>query len=282
MCPNSDTLACRVVEAYLHVRLGIDASDGAHYDEAADHFAAAVKSCSFSSTLRTHYLYEDFVVLFGWDFESLWLTAHQKQCQVLLSAGRLDDALESLRHMMEIVDETTKVACLDWSTAFQQECSAAAEADRVLRMEIPGQDQHDGIHEAERDFFGEMYDHHQTSSPRHQQRPGRIKRLLAVARTPRAAPPPAPPTNPSSATAPATFKTRLRHLLTVQPVHAATPPVVDVPFAQGKERNAAAGAPRNSADGYVDWVSTHSQQQTPAGQNDTGQGEHGSGRCCCF
>ncbi|KAG0692970.1 hypothetical protein DFH29DRAFT_1073462 [Suillus ampliporus] len=123
----------------------------------------------------------------------------------------------------------------------------------ITQMEIPGQDQHDGMHEAERDFFGGMYDHHQTSSPRPQQRPGRIKRLLAVSRTPRAAPLPASPTNPSSATAPATFKTRLRHLLTVQPVHAATPLVVDIPFAQGKERNAAAGAPRNSADGYVDW-----------------------------
>ncbi|KAG1753549.1 uncharacterized protein EDB91DRAFT_403536 [Suillus paluster] len=56
------------------------------------------------------------------------------------------------------------------------------------------------------------------------------------------------------------------HLLTWRPVHAghATPPVVNVPFAQGRERNAAAGVPRNLADGYIrdeDWVSINSQQQ---------------------
>ncbi|KAG0692644.1 hypothetical protein DFH29DRAFT_1084603 [Suillus ampliporus] len=103
MCPNSDTLACRVVGAYLHVCLGIDALDGAHYDEAADHFAAAVKSCSFSSTLHIHHLYEDFVVL-------------------------------------------------------SSKNAARRRRLTVYFMEIPGQDQHDGIHEAERDFFGEMYD----------------------------------------------------------------------------------------------------------------------------
>jgi hypothetical protein len=68
-CPNVDPLGCRVVEVsiiqpcsviktyicnshiktYLRVQLGTKALDGAHYDDAADHFTAAVNSDVFSS-----------------------------------------------------------------------------------------------------------------------------------------------------------------------------------------------------------------------------------------
>jgi hypothetical protein len=84
-CPNDDTLACRVVEvsvlikprsrifiliflnfthqAYPRVQLGINASNGARHDEAADEFTAAVNSCTFSSNLNIHLIYEDLVVV---------------------------------------------------------------------------------------------------------------------------------------------------------------------------------------------------------------------------
>ncbi|KAG0699819.1 hypothetical protein DFH29DRAFT_1081064 [Suillus ampliporus] len=62
-CPNNVTLAFGVVEAYLRVQLGINALNGAHNDEAADHFAAAAKCCGFSSQLDIHSEYEDLVVI---------------------------------------------------------------------------------------------------------------------------------------------------------------------------------------------------------------------------
>jgi hypothetical protein len=65
-----------------------------------------------------------------------------------------------------------------------------------------------------------------------------------MARTPRSAPPPepvpalaptsAPPTTTPPASAPTTFRTHLRQLYTRPPHHAA-PPVIEVPFAKGKE-----------------------------------------------
>jgi tetratricopeptide (TPR) repeat protein len=123
-CPNTHTRACHIVEAYLRVQLGIKALNGTRYDEAVDQFTAALSSNSLSSKSDIHEVYEDLVVLFGWDLKSLWLTAHQKRCQAFLSAHKVDEALESHKSMMDDIDETTKTSCLDWSTAFKQECSA--------------------------------------------------------------------------------------------------------------------------------------------------------------
>lgn len=122
------------MEAYLRVQLGINALDGARYNEAADHFAAAVNggTCWSKSILQSQY--KDFVVLFGWDLESLWQTANENLCHALLRAGRLPEALESYRYMMDMSDETTKANCHHWSAAFKQNCSAlyAANGDVAL------------------------------------------------------------------------------------------------------------------------------------------------------
>ncbi|KAG2354019.1 hypothetical protein BDR07DRAFT_1431067 [Suillus spraguei] len=290
-CPNTDPLARRVVETYIRVQLGIKALDGSHHDEAADHFTAAVTSGAFSSKY-IHQIYEDLTVLFGWDLESLCLTAHQKRCQAFLSAGKPDEALEAHKYMMDVIDEPTKASCLDWSNQFKEQCSALAEQnDRILGAEIPGQEQYG--YDTEPDFFHGMHQHSQVSRPRPQQRPGRLKRLrFPMARAARAAPPPAPTTPPPVAAA-TTFKAQIRHLFTRSP-HRATLPVIDVPFAKGKERNACADEDRSKDpnivpdDGYLDTTQPDSntrqqqqQEQEQPGSVQVDTGEHGGGRWCC-
>ncbi|KAG2113754.1 uncharacterized protein F5147DRAFT_834759 [Suillus discolor] len=131
-CPNVEPLARRVVETYLRVHIGITALDGARYDEAADHFTAAVNSTAFSSRY-IHLTYEDLTMLFGWDLKSLLLIAHKKRCQAFLSAGKLDKALEAHEYMMNAVDESTKASCLDWSNGeFYVLC--AANGDSALAV----------------------------------------------------------------------------------------------------------------------------------------------------
>ncbi|KAG2051196.1 WD40 repeat-like protein [Suillus hirtellus] len=279
-CPNVDPVARRVVETYLRVQLGIKAFDSAHHDEAANHFTAAVNSDAFSSN-DIHLAYQDLTVLFGWDLKYLLLTTHQKRCQAFLLAGTLDEALEAHKSMMDAIDETAKASCLNWSNEFKEKCSPlATHNDRILGAEIPGQD--DDGYDAEPNFFYEMY---QSSGPRLQQRAGRLKRLgLAMTRMPQSLPAPAPPaTSPPVATT-TTFKTHIRRLFTL-PLHHATPPVVDVPFAQGRQRNAAAGAPGSEhslirdEDALPEDPNTQQQHQPVAGQVDTG--EHGGGLSCC-
>jgi hypothetical protein len=104
----------------------------ARYDEAADHFTAAVTSDTFLSNI-IHRTYDDFVMvrqdsayltlliteclvqLFGWDLESMVLTTHQKRCQAFLSAGKTDEALEAHNYMMDAIGESAKASCLEWS-----------------------------------------------------------------------------------------------------------------------------------------------------------------------
>ncbi|KAG1812579.1 uncharacterized protein BJ212DRAFT_1578759 [Suillus subaureus] len=274
-CPNADLLGSRVVETYLHVQLGTNAFDCARHDEAADHFTTAVNTSTLSSKF-IHQIYEDLTVLFGWDLESLVLTTHQKRCQAFLSAGKYDEALEAHKCMMDAIDEK-----------FKEQCSAlAAHDDRILGAEIPGQEQ-SGF-DAEHNFFHGMHQYSQNFLPRPQQRPRRLKRLrLAITRTPHSAPPPVSPTIAPPVAAAAALKTHLRHLFT-RPPHHAIPPVVEVPFAKGKERNAAADAPGKDPnivpyeDQDVDTTqpdpNIQQQQQVIAVHIDPG--EHGGGKSC--
>ncbi|KAG1793170.1 uncharacterized protein HD556DRAFT_524563 [Suillus plorans] len=123
-CPHADTLACRVVQAYLRVEFGLEALNGARHDEAAVHFTAAIDCSNLPLKSEIHEIYEDLVVLFGWDLKSLWLTAHQKRCDALLLAGKLQDGVRSYRYMMDSTDETTRAICLEWFNAFTEKCSA--------------------------------------------------------------------------------------------------------------------------------------------------------------
>ena len=50
-------------QAYLRVQLGINALDGARYEEATDHFTSAVKNSPFPSESAIHSKYEDFAVV---------------------------------------------------------------------------------------------------------------------------------------------------------------------------------------------------------------------------
>lgn len=52
--PNAHTLACRNVEAYRRVQLGLHALDGACHTEAADHFTAAVNAIAYPSKWDPH------------------------------------------------------------------------------------------------------------------------------------------------------------------------------------------------------------------------------------
>jgi WD40 repeat protein len=100
-----------------------------------------------------------------------------------------------------------------------------------------------------------------------------------------------PPTTQSSAPASASFKSRLHHLSTWWPLQTGhtSPAIVPVPHAQGKERNAAADAPRRDdewipSENYVSPPpSPNPDSRQPATAGQTSTGEHGSGRSCfCF
>ncbi|KAG2113800.1 uncharacterized protein F5147DRAFT_34215 [Suillus discolor] len=215
------------------------------------------------------------------------LTTHQKRCQAFLLAGKPDEALEAHKYMMDVIDETAKASCLDWFNEFKEQCSALAHGGRILGAEIPGQEQ-DGYN-AEPNFFHGMHQHSRNFQLRPQQRHERLKKLrIAMTRVPRSPRPLVRSTTSPPVAATTTFKTYLRRLFTM-PLHHATPPVIDVPFAQGRQRNAAAGAPGSDDSLIRDEdhhgtpsldLNTQQQHQPVAVQVDAG--EHGGGLCCCY
>lgn len=116
--PNVDPIACHVVEAYLRGQLGKIAMESAIYGEAARHFTAAVNASVSFAKLDIHSMYEDFVVLFGWDLKSLWQTVNQQRCHALILDDQTGAAFEAYRYAMEMSDEPTKAIFLHWIPAF--------------------------------------------------------------------------------------------------------------------------------------------------------------------
>jgi tetratricopeptide (TPR) repeat protein len=119
--PNADPLACRVVEASMQFQLGTIAMDSALYKDASRHFTAAVNAGAFFSKLDVDSIYEDFVVLFGWDLKVLWQTANQQRCHALVRAGKIGATLEAYRYMMDTSDEPTKAIFRAWVSALDEE-----------------------------------------------------------------------------------------------------------------------------------------------------------------
>jgi hypothetical protein len=66
------------------------------------------------------------------------LTAHQKRCQAFLSAGKSDEALEAHNYMMDVIDESAKASCLDWSNGKSSLTSLAAIILTCISLRIQG------------------------------------------------------------------------------------------------------------------------------------------------
>lgn len=120
--PDIDPVACRVVEAYLRVQLGtIALGSWLHKAEAVNHFTSAVRASAFFSKSPIHHMYGDFTVLFGWDLESLWQTAHKELCRALIRAGRVGEAFTTYESMVDASDEATKASLRAWFAALKKE-----------------------------------------------------------------------------------------------------------------------------------------------------------------
>ncbi|KAG1889118.1 uncharacterized protein F5891DRAFT_987431 [Suillus fuscotomentosus] len=105
-----------------------------------------------------------------------------------------------------------------------------------------------------------------------------------MARTPRSVSTSALPTTSPPAAAPTTIMARLVNLVPWRSDHAGTP-VVDVPFAQGRHRYAAADAPgsEHSLIRDEDYHGSPTPDPNSQQQQQVDAGEHGGGRSrrCC-
>ncbi|KAG1724813.1 uncharacterized protein EDB91DRAFT_1169880 [Suillus paluster] len=64
-------------------------------------------------------MYEEFVMLFGWDLKSLWQIANQQHWHALFRAGRIGAAIESYQSIMDKSDDNMKTSLSVWFNALQ-------------------------------------------------------------------------------------------------------------------------------------------------------------------
>ncbi|KAG2130189.1 uncharacterized protein EDB93DRAFT_1108477 [Suillus bovinus] len=134
-CPNVDHIVCHVVEAHLRVQLGNIALEGARHSEAVEYFTAAVNASASFYKLPIHLLYDEFVVLFGWDLKSLWQTAHQQQCCAFFRAGSFGTAIESYQSIMDKIDEDLKADLRACQQLYFTQLSSKIETRSMLPTE---------------------------------------------------------------------------------------------------------------------------------------------------
>lgn len=112
--PNVDPVACRIVETYLRVRLGVIALENAHYSEAIDHFNVAINTSASFHHLEIHSTYGEFTMLFGWNLKLFWQNANKQLCKALIQAGRTGAAIEAFQSLMDKSDEAMKPSLRAW------------------------------------------------------------------------------------------------------------------------------------------------------------------------
>ncbi|KAH7904188.1 hypothetical protein BJ138DRAFT_953522 [Hygrophoropsis aurantiaca] len=76
-------------------------------------------------------------LVFGWRLDSLWRDIHERKCEALYAAGRINEAVESLHAMMDQLDEGTKamMETKDWLVDFKHRCTQTSKTlgDEALR-----------------------------------------------------------------------------------------------------------------------------------------------------
>ncbi|KAG2353083.1 quinon protein alcohol dehydrogenase-like superfamily [Suillus spraguei] len=109
-CPNADTRSV-IVQAYLHVQLGIKALHGARYNEAAEHFTAAINCSTLSSKLDMHHIYED---LSWWWLQSslVFHSAFTEKCSArCLTKGDAALAARNYESAIELYSAVIDLGC---------------------------------------------------------------------------------------------------------------------------------------------------------------------------
>lgn len=114
-----DSLACKVVQIYFYAEMAFAASKVNNRDKAIKYIDAAIKIAdSLSLKTMDFSLYTEFVVIFGWDLESLWLTIKKYKCLILLRTCDIE-SLEYYRLLMKECDEAQQDSLRLWFTQFK-------------------------------------------------------------------------------------------------------------------------------------------------------------------
>ncbi|KAG2067051.1 WD40 repeat-like protein [Suillus decipiens] len=109
-----DLLVCKVVLVYFYAEMAFAASKANTREKAIDCIDTAIKIADNLSLKTMDFSrYTEFVVIFGWDFQSLWLNVKKYKCLILIRTCNIE-SLEYYRLLMEECDEAQRDSLRLW------------------------------------------------------------------------------------------------------------------------------------------------------------------------
>ncbi|KAG2127373.1 hypothetical protein BD769DRAFT_1387828 [Suillus cothurnatus] len=114
---DADLLICQVVQVYFYAEMALAASRSNTREKAIEYIDLAIQianSC-FLQTMDFS-IYKEFVVIFGWNLQSLWHTVRKYKCLILFRSCNIE-ALDYYLSLMEETDKAQKTSLRAWFAA---------------------------------------------------------------------------------------------------------------------------------------------------------------------
>ncbi|KAG2065660.1 WD40 repeat-like protein [Suillus decipiens] len=120
---DTDLVMCKVVQIYFYAEMALAASKANIREKAIKYIDAAIRIVDdiayYHSLKKMDFsMYTEFVVMFGWDLESLWLTVRKYKCLILVRTCNVE-SLEYYRSLMQECDEAQKTSLRLWFAEFK-------------------------------------------------------------------------------------------------------------------------------------------------------------------
>jgi tetratricopeptide (TPR) repeat protein len=116
---DADLLICQVVQVYFYAEMALAASRSNTREKAIEYIDLAIQianSC-FLQTMDFS-IYKEFVVIFGWNLQSLWHTVRKYKCLILFRSCNIE-ALDYYLSLMEETDKAQKTSLRAWFAEFK-------------------------------------------------------------------------------------------------------------------------------------------------------------------
>ncbi|KAH0838771.1 hypothetical protein J3R83DRAFT_7146 [Lanmaoa asiatica] len=125
-CPVELKSACSAAQAEIYVRLATLANKNEDYDRTLQHLTRAQSFGPFHAVPELAII----SLICGWRFDNIQFSAHQQKCEALYVAGRISEAVESLRTMTSDLGEDVRGRQDNarWITTFTQQCLKSLES----------------------------------------------------------------------------------------------------------------------------------------------------------
>jgi WD40 repeat protein len=130
---DADLLICQIVQVYFYAELAFAASKSNNRDKANEYIDLAIQIAN-SCYLQTmdFSIYKEFLVIFGWNLNTLWHTVKRYKCLILFRSCNIE-ALDYYLALMEESDKVHQASLRAWFADFKHVGCMGSAAKALLK-----------------------------------------------------------------------------------------------------------------------------------------------------